>query len=114
MNVLSLAKSAGLAAAWACLAPGAAAQPAANPGAPSPGDPQATVPPLVYQSPFARYRPLGEAAVAPWKAVNDEVGRIGGWKVYAREAHEAAVPAPQGGTASSAPPPGTAAPARPR
>ena len=38
-----------------------------------------------YKSPFKDYRPLGEDKRILWKAANDEVGRIGGWRVYARE-----------------------------
>ena len=41
---------------------------------------------IQYQSPFKDYRPLGEDKRVPWKAANDEVGKIGGWRVYAREA----------------------------
>jgi hypothetical protein len=97
-----------LLACAACLPAIATAQPAANAAAPRPDDSQASVPALVYQSPFARYRPLSEGAVGPWRAVNDEVGRIGGWKVYAREIYEEskqASPPPEGsGKPSSAPP----------
>lgn len=63
----------------------AAAQPAADPA-----DAKAKVPTVAYESPFAGYRKHAETAVAPWRGVNDEVGRIGGWKAYAREAYEAA------------------------
>ena len=41
---------------------------------------------IQYQSPFKNYRSLGEDKRIPWKAANDEVGKIGGWRVYAREA----------------------------
>ena len=68
---------------------GAAAQPSAGPGRPEPTDARAPVPPAVHQSPFAHYRPFAAEVLGPWKAVNDEVGRIGGWKVYAREVYEA-------------------------
>jgi len=66
-----------------------------------PGDPNAAVPAVEYRSPFARYRPLGEVTTGPWRAVNEEVGRIGGWKAYAREAQEAAraSPPPEGARA---------------
>lgn len=69
-----------------------------------PDDPSATVPPVEYRSPFARYRPLGEVTPGPWRAMNDEVGRIGGWKAYAREAQEAAkaAPTPEGSRAPAA------------
>ena len=48
----------------------------------------AKVPSVKYQSPFRDYRPLGEDKLIPWKAANDEVNRIGGWRTYAREARE--------------------------
>jgi hypothetical protein len=55
------------------------------------------VPPLTYESPFARYRAYAEQVLAPWRERNDTVGRIGGWRVYAREAAlPAASPAPAG------------------
>lgn len=65
------------------------AQPPADATANSPADPRAQVPSLRYSSPFAGYRPFAAGAVGPWKGVNDEVARIGGWKAYAREAYEA-------------------------
>ena len=51
-----------------------------------PGDPKAAVPPVRYESAFARYRPNAEAEVGVWRDANDHVGRIGGWRVYGREA----------------------------
>lgn len=49
-------------------------------------DPRATVPPLAYRSAFQSYRSNTEAEVGNWKEANDKVGRIGGWRVYAKEA----------------------------
>ena len=51
-----------------------------------PGDPKAAAPPARYESAFARYRPNAEAEVGVWRDANDHVGRIGGWRVYGREA----------------------------
>ncbi len=45
--------------------------------------------PIQYQSPFRDYRPLGEDKLTSWKAANEEVGKIGGWRVYSREAIKA-------------------------
>lgn len=39
-----------------------------------------------YESAFEGYRPYQEDEVRSWQSVNDEVGRIGGWQAYAREA----------------------------
>ena len=55
---------------------------------PNPLDSRASIPALEYRSPFADYRRFGDAAPIPWKHANDEVGRIGGWRVYAKEASE--------------------------
>ena len=55
---------------------------------PDPANDKAVVPPVRYQSPFRDYRPLGEDQPIAWKAANDEVGRIGGWRAYAKEARE--------------------------
>ena len=58
---------------FAALQAVAAQQPSA-----SPADPQAAAPPARYQSVFSSYTPYQEPGVAPWRALNDEVGRIGG------------------------------------
>lgn len=64
------------------------AQPGAAPPtvARDPGDPRAAVPPIEYRSAFSRYRPNVEAEVGSWREKNDDVRRIGGWRVYGREA----------------------------
>ena len=53
-----------------------------------PLDPQARVPATPYQSPLASYRRLGNDTPVPWKAANETVNRIGGWRAYAREARQ--------------------------
>ncbi len=73
---------------------------------PDPADPAALVPQASYRSAFADYRPLGEEAVGNWRAANDEVRRIGGWREYARE-----VQSPDEKPGAAAPP--KAAPAAP-
>lgn len=60
----------------------------------NPADPAAPTPPATYLSPFANYRPFAHDGPAPWRGVNDEVARIGGWKAYAREVYEAQQKAP--------------------
>ena len=75
----------------------AQAQPAAKAARPDPLDPKASVPTLRYESPFAQYRRLGEEKPVSWRDANDTVTRIGGWRVYAREAQQpdpAPIPAP--------------------
>lgn len=56
-------------------------------------DPRAAVPPAVHRSAFDTYQPQRDTATASWKASNDTVGRIGGWRTYAREAQSATAPA---------------------
>ena len=57
--------------------------------APDPADPNTAIPATVYVSPFSDYRPLGEDKNTGWKDANDTVGKIGGWRAYAREAADA-------------------------
>jgi hypothetical protein len=55
---------------------------------PDPMSAESPTPTTQYKSPFKDYRPLGEDMRIPWKAANDEVGKIGGWRVYLREAQD--------------------------
>jgi hypothetical protein len=43
---------------------------------------------LRYESSFAQYRRLGDEKLISWREANDTVSRIGGWRVYAREAQQ--------------------------
>ncbi|MCY7388256.1 MAG: hypothetical protein LH481_09370 [Burkholderiales bacterium] len=56
---------------------------------PDPADAAAAIPPTIYKSPFVDYRALGEDKNTPWKDANETVGKIGGWRAYAREAADA-------------------------
>lgn len=67
----------------AATAAAAAAQPAPPPAAPT----------LPYRSAFEDYRPWSDQPPASWKEANETVGRIGGWRAYAREASGEAAPA---------------------
>ncbi len=88
-----------LLAAWA-----AQAQTAAPGARPDPLDPQAKVPALVYPSSFAAYRRLVDDKPLSWREANDTVSRIGGWRVYAREAQQAEpVAAPASATSQPEP-----------
>lgn len=62
------------------------AQPATPGGRPDPLNPQAAVPPVLHRPALAGYRPAGELKLGSWREANDTVTRIGGWRVYAREA----------------------------
>ena len=58
----------------------------------SPLDAEAVVPQLRYESAFEGYRRLQDLQPADWRAANETVGRIGGWRVYSREPDSGAVP----------------------
>ncbi len=78
-----------VAVAMLALSQPAGAQAIGEAAARDPADPRADVPALPYRSPFVGYRPFVSGPVGPWRDMNDEVARIGGWKAYAREAYEA-------------------------
>ncbi len=40
---------------------------------------------LQYVSPLRAYRAYADQSVASWREANDQVGRIGGWRAYAKE-----------------------------
>ena len=42
--------------------------------------------PASYPSAFADYKPFSDEPIGDWKAANDEVARIGGWREYAKQA----------------------------
>lgn len=64
------------------------AQPAPKPTRADPLDPQASVPSLSYRSSFTQYRGLDDGKPISWREANDTVARIGGWRVYARDAQQ--------------------------
>ncbi len=41
-----------------------------------------------YASPIADYQPYVDEKITSWKAANDKVGQIGGWRAYAKEAQQ--------------------------
>jgi hypothetical protein len=60
---------------------------------PDPLDPKSAVPALSYESSLSRYRRLSDDKAVSWRDANDTVGRIGGWRAYAREAQAPAASA---------------------
>jgi hypothetical protein len=66
---------------------------ASSAGQGDPADPAAAVPALTWRSALKGLRIAHEPARVDWRAANDTVTRIGGWRAYAREAQEPAVPA---------------------
>ena len=61
----------------AALAPAAIAAQQGG-GQSSPTNSAAPVPAVTYESGFSGYVPFREEKLAPWRSVNDEVGRVGG------------------------------------
>lgn len=74
---------------------------------PDPLNAQAAIAPLVHQSTLANDRRLADPEPVAWSEANQTVGRIGGWRAYAREAAEPAAPeraaAPASAPAASMP-----------
>ena len=64
--------------------------------------------PPAYRSAFEGYQPYTDEKIGNWKEANDNAGRIGGWREYAKEASESQTP--EGATK----PDPDAAPAQPR
>lgn len=48
--------------------------------------------PDAYRSAFDGYKPYTEETVGDWKAINATAAKIGGWRVYAKEAREPQIP----------------------
>ena len=61
----------------------ALAQPTPTPPA-APGMTAAA--PVGFQSVLEGYKPYTDEKIVNWKAANDSVGQIGGWRTYAKEA----------------------------
>lgn len=60
-----------------------------------------------YRSVFDGYQKYSDQSVTSWAASNTTVGKIGGWRVYAKEARQP--DAPEGAEKTSAPPQKSAA-----
>ncbi|MEZ5603232.1 MAG: hypothetical protein R3E41_03235 [Burkholderiaceae bacterium] len=69
-----------------------AAPPAVSHSKADPLDASAEVPAVRVRSSFAGYHGLADEKVGSWREANDTVGRIGGWKAYAREAAQPDAP----------------------
>ncbi|MGB7183874.1 MAG: hypothetical protein WBD51_18180, partial [Burkholderiaceae bacterium] len=53
----------------------------------NPGDANAAIAPLNYESPLADFRAFEpDAPMQSWVEANKRVGEIGGWRVYLKEA----------------------------
>jgi len=62
----------------------------------------------VYHSVFEGYQAMTEPQMTPWRAANDTVRDVGGWRAYAKEAAAAnaaaTTPAPQPSTSPTGAP----------
>ncbi len=78
-------------------------------------DARAAVPALRHAGSLSTYRRLDGAKPLAWDEANATVGRIGGWRAYAREAArpEPAASAPAGGAAATPSPTAPAAAGQP-
>ena len=99
--------------AFAAQAQGAGSPAAAPATRPDPLNAKANVPALTYSSAFSRFRGMGDGKPVSWREANDAVARIGGWRVYAREAQQPDA-TPSGTDAPTAPRPGGAGKAAPQ
>jgi hypothetical protein len=69
-----------------------------------PAAPAASAQPLPARPALEGYQPFDDGTPVPWRQANDTVGRIGGWKAYAREAQgEPAAPTSNATPAPAAP-----------
>jgi hypothetical protein len=82
------------AAAWSQAVPAEEPRGVAS-ARPDPADASAPVPPLVVRSALGAHRGMTDETLGSWREANDTVGRIGGWRTYAKEA-EPAAPNPGG------------------
>ena len=57
-----------------------------------------------YRSALEGYQPHSENKTVPWKEANDTVGKVGGWRAYAKEAAEGQGPQGHTGHAGHAAP----------
>lgn len=88
----------------ATFASAAAAQPATGtPRATDALEPAAEVPRLEYRSALRGYRPLADTPPGDWRALNEQVHRVGGWRTYLRQAHAPEPAAPEAAAKPSAP-----------
>ena len=56
--------------------------------APAASSTHAVVPPAPFKSAFEGYQAYSDDKMTSWKAANDEVARIGGWREYAKQAQQ--------------------------
>lgn len=108
-----LARAALCTSALAAQAQGAGSASTAPIARPDPLDAKASVPAPSYRSSLSRYRSFSDDKPLSWREASEAVGRIGGWRVYAREAQQPEV-APSGADGAASPKPRGAATGTPQ
>jgi hypothetical protein len=73
-----------------------------------PSSPAASVPAAAYRSALSGYQRYQDQPAGAWREANDTVNRIGGWRVYAREASQPDAPSAPASAAKPASAPGHA------
>lgn len=89
MNVHNTTLTLALVASFLASANAVAAETAADP---APTDTSLPEPATTYRSAFSDYQPQQELTLQSWRAVNDEVGKIGGHVGHIK--HDAPAPGP--------------------
>ncbi len=71
-----------------------------------PPSPPSKPAPLMFDSVLSRYKPMTDQKLGGWREANDNVGQIGGWRTYLKEAQQpqASTPAAVGAPAAPAAP----------
>jgi hypothetical protein len=105
--MISIQPAVGLVIAFAATAAAMAADAAGDGARPEPAPAANTIASQAYRSAFDAYQPFTDEKISPWRETNDTVGRIGGWRAYAREVQGGAATRPSL-PASSTPPSGAA------
>ena len=72
-----------------------------KPAPPDSAAPTVAASPTAFKSAFEGYQTYSDDKMTNWRAANDEVARIGGWREYAKQAQELDVK-PVGTPASAA------------
>jgi hypothetical protein len=78
------------------------------PQASSSAGPTAQTSSAAYSSSLQDYQPFTDQEILPWKQANDTVGQIGGWRAYAKQAHDAASESQKAPAAAATPASGAA------
>lgn len=90
-------------ACWAIFVATSAFAAAAQQQAPAEPPARNEVASVPFRSISEDYEPYSDQKLTPWREANDNVGRIGGWREYAREARQPASANPSGAAAAGAP-----------